>query len=124
MMVSTDGRFMFKRIPFLTRREFARILERAERLSTGCLVLRGPDSHRVRLRNGTTHATLRVVWVETFGDKNTDNHEVVHRPGCPNTHTDHLCIEPTHLCLGDPVTRIAYRTERQQGAKTCPQSGA
>lgn len=117
----------FQRIPFLTRSELKSILDRTERLDSGCLIYH-PDhnNHNPNLvvLRGKTLPVTRVVFAEHYAHtsemiRRLDENEVVHKPECPHT-GDYtgagrraLCIEPTHLMLGDCATRVRVRTQRR-----------
>lgn len=116
---------MLKRIPFLTRRELAAIIEQAERHPDGCLLLTphspsvNPNSVMIR---GAHYKATRVVWAETHGEKDRFNErEVVHIAECRHTggHDGrHLpvCINPEHLMLGERIVeRVRQAVKRRRG---------
>lgn len=111
----------YKTLPFLTRKELQSIIESCERTEDGCLIWtpRNNSPNLISIHGGLW-CVQRLMWsefnVHTLDLRHKlDTHEVIHIAECPNTgYGKPLCIEPTHLTLGDQVNRNRYANERRK----------
>lgn len=111
---------MFKPIPYVSAEELHAIEGRAIRTSEGCLLLevRGRSNPNAVTLDGECYTVTRVVWAENEGIAGLEDHEVIHIAECPNTGGDSikgyksLCIEPTHLMLGDRTLAAEMSVQR------------
>ena len=87
------------------------LLDCCTRTPDGCLIFNGPAITQFSIRR-TLYPAARIMWAETYGFssaslKELESKMVIHIGECPNTGEERggvrlpLCIEPTHLRLGD-----------------------
>lgn len=112
----------FKRTPFLTRAEKRQLVESATRTPEGCLIHSGREGVTIR---GEVYSPARLMWAEancytSDAERALNTHEVIHVPTCPNTGDIFpLCIEPSHLMLGDSSMKTSNQRSRGRGKPTC-----
>lgn len=114
-----------KQLPYLSRKEKQVILDCCTRSADGCLLYVAPEGMAYNLTRvrGELYSVTRLLWAEEYAWKPAaadalEVSEVIHIAECPNT-GDHrngqvvpLCVEPSHLILGNRAEAIKQSKQR------------
>lgn len=91
-----------------------RLWEKTQRAENGCLIWIGTkqtEGYGLIRINGRLHATHRVAWELTHGEKIPQGKIICHTCDNPS------CIEPTHLYSGNDASNAADRESRGRVVK-------